>query len=44
MPGVTGDGSTGGVWLIDSLTRRVAYVDGAETPGSATFRRVRIGS
>lgn len=39
----SGTGETDGVWLIDSLTRRVAYVEGAETPGSATVRRVRVG-
>ena len=44
VPGIIGTGATGGVWLIDSLTRRIAYASDLETPGSATVRRVRIGS
>ncbi len=44
VPGVAGNGSTSGVWLIDSLTRRLAFVGGAETPGSATVRRVNVGN
>ena len=44
VPGVAGNGATSGVWLIDSLTRRAAYVENPETPGSATVRRVRVGN
>ncbi len=44
VPGVSGTGATSGVWLIDSLTRRAAYVKNPETPGSATVRRVRVGN
>lgn len=43
VPGVEPNGATGGVWLIDSLTRRAAYVESPETPG-ATVRRVRVGN
>ena len=44
VPGVGSSGATRGIWLIDSLTRRAAFVQGAETPGSATVRRVRSGN
>lgn len=44
VPGVAGNGATSGVWLIDSLTRRAAYVENPATPGSATVRRVRVGN
>ncbi len=44
VPGVAGTGETSGVWLIDSLTRRIAFVENLENPGAATVRRVRIGS
>ncbi len=44
VPGVSGNGATSGLWLIDSLTRRLAFVDNAETPGSTTVRRVRVGN
>ncbi len=43
VPGVAGNGATSGVWLIDSLTRRLAYVQNAENPGSATVRRINVG-
>ncbi len=43
VPGVAANGATSGVWLIDSLTRRLAYVQNAENPGSATVRRVNVG-
>ncbi len=42
VPGIAGSGATSGVWLLDSLTRRTAYVESAEAPGSATVRRVRV--
>ena len=44
VSGVAGNGATSGVWLLDSLTRRLAFVDNADTPGSATVRRVRVGN
>ncbi len=44
VPGVAANGATSGVWLIDSLTRRAAFIDNLETPGSATVRRVRVGN
>ena len=43
VPGVAGNGATVGIWLIDSLTRAVAYVADPASP-AATVRRVRIGS
>ncbi len=42
VPGVTGNGATSGVWLIDSLTRRIALVENPRNPGSAAVHRVRI--
>ncbi len=42
VPGVGPNGATSGIWLIDSLTRRAAYVENPETPGAAV-RRVRVG-
>ncbi len=44
VPGVSSTGMTSGVWLIDSFTRRVAYVDSPETPGSTAVSRARIGN
>ncbi len=44
VPGVTSSGATGGIWLIDSLTRRAAWVGNLQTPGAATVQRVRVGN
>ncbi len=44
VPGVASNGATSGVWLIDSHTRRLAFVNNAENPGSATVRRVNVGN
>ena len=41
ISGVSSNGATRGVWLVDSLTRRAAFLQNPETPGSATLRRVR---
>ncbi len=42
VEGRAGNGATRGVWLIDSLTRGVAFVDNPATPASATVRRLTI--
>ena len=42
VPAVAGSGETRGVWLVDSLTRAMAYVENPGTPGSASIRRVAV--
>lgn len=38
------DGETTGVWLIDSLTRAMVFVENPGIPGSASIRRVAIAN
>ena len=42
VAGRDADGETAGIWLVDSLTRAIVFVEGIETPSSATVRRVAI--
>ena len=44
VPGLASNGETVGVWLIDSLTRAMAYVENPGAPGSASIRRVAVGN
>ncbi len=40
VPNVSGNGTTNGIWLIDSITRAVVYIQDPATPGDTTLRRV----
>lgn len=40
VPRIASNGATTGIWLIDSVTRAIAFVDDPGTPGDTTLRRV----
>ncbi len=43
VPGVASNGRTGGVWLVDSLTGAVVWLENPGFPGQASARRVTVG-